>query len=73
MLPYAVYVIHTLEELPNFAPWATTHFGPETTSTFAAYHIPLILLVLLFSLKATRADRNGVWVVMATAAQCSSP
>ncbi len=35
LLPYVVYVLHTLEELPGFAAWASTHFGPENTGTLA--------------------------------------
>ncbi|MEV0234178.1 HXXEE domain-containing protein [Nonomuraea sp. NPDC050786] len=69
LLPFAVYVLHTLEELQGFAAWASRHFGPETTSMFAAYHIPLMLLVLLASWRATTAGRNGIWVVLATAFQ----
>lgn len=69
LAPFAVYILHTLEELPGFADWATRHFGPETTSTFAAYHVPLILLVGYCSWRAMRAGRGGVWVVLATAFQ----
>jgi Protein of unknown function with HXXEE motif len=69
LIPYLVYVLHTLEELPRFAAWSSRHFGPETTGTFAAYHIPLMLLVLLCSWQAIRADRHGGWVVMAIAFQ----
>ncbi|GIG70421.1 hypothetical protein Pen01_67160 [Phytomonospora endophytica] len=68
-LPFAVYILHTLEELPGFAAWATRHFGPETTSTFAAYHVPLILLVGYCSWRAARAGHGGVWIVLATAFQ----
>lgn len=69
LLPYVVYVTHTLEELPGFAAWASEHFGPETTGTFAAYHIPLMLVVLLCSLRAMRAGSHGIWVVLTTAFQ----
>lgn len=68
LLPFGVYVLHTLEELPGFASWATRHFGPETTSTFAAYHIPLMLVVLACSWQAARTGR-GAWVVLTTAFQ----
>ncbi|MGW4498982.1 HXXEE domain-containing protein [Micromonospora sp. NPDC004336] len=68
LLPFGVYVLHTLEELPGFAAWATRHFGPESTGTFAAYHIPLILLVLACSWRAARTGGGG-WVVAATAFQ----
>ncbi|WP_454860414.1 HXXEE domain-containing protein [Promicromonospora soli] len=69
LIPYLVYVLHTLEELPGFAAWSSRHFGPETTGMFATYHIPLMLLVLLCSWQAIRADRHGGWVVMAIAFQ----
>jgi hypothetical protein len=69
LLPFGVYVLHTLEELPGFAAWATRHFGPESTSMFAAYHIPLMLLVLACSWYAMRQGRHGAWVVLATAFQ----
>ena len=69
LLPYLVYVLHTLEELPGFAAWASKHFGSESTGTFASYHIPLMLLVLLCSWRAVLADRHGGWVVMAIAMQ----
>ena len=68
LLPFGVYVLHTLEELPGFAGWATRHFGPETTSMFAGYHIPLIWLVLACSWQAMRTGRTG-WVVVTTAFQ----
>ncbi|MGW0198065.1 HXXEE domain-containing protein [Nonomuraea sp. NPDC003201] len=69
LMPFGVYVLHTVEELPGFAAWATRHFGPETTSMFAAYHIPLMLLVLVCSWLAMRQGRHGGWVVLATAFQ----
>ncbi|RSM71648.1 hypothetical protein DMB66_07340 [Actinoplanes sp. ATCC 53533] len=69
LVPYLVYVLHTLEELPGFAAWATEHFGRESTGAFAAYHIPLMLLVLLCSWRAALAGRHGGWVVMAIAFQ----
>ena len=55
--------------MPRFASWASEHCRPETTGTFAAYHIPLMLLVLRCSWRATRIGRYGGWVVMATAIQ----
>ncbi|MGI5346636.1 HXXEE domain-containing protein [Streptomyces sp. CA-250714] len=69
LLPYLVYVLHTLEELQGFAAWASEHFGPETTGMFAAYHIPLMLLVLIVSWRAALAGRHGAWVVLAAAFQ----
>ena len=68
LLPYLVYLAHTLEELPGFAAWATKFFGPESTGAFATYHIPLMLLVLLASVQAIRTGRR-VWIVLTTAFQ----
>lgn len=68
-LPYLVFVIHTVEEIPGFSAWATRHFGPMTTFKFTMVHIPLILLVFLVSLRAAGVGYNGGWVLMATAFQ----
>lgn len=68
-LPYLVFVIHTVEEIPGFAAWATRHFGTMTTWKFTMSHIPLILLVFFVSLKAAEDGYNGGWVLMATAFQ----
>lgn len=69
MLPFLVYVLHTLEEIQGFAAWATEHFGPETTSMFAGYHIPLMLLVGFCSWMAVRAKPKSGWIVATTAFQ----
>ncbi|GAB4586091.1 HXXEE domain-containing protein [Nocardia sp. IFM 10818] len=67
--PFAVFIVHTLEELPGFEAWVSTHFAPLTTATFAVSHIPLILLVLLCSWRATRPNAVIGWVVLALALQ----
>ncbi len=68
-LPSIVFIIHTLEELPRFAAWASLHFGPLTTEKFAVSHIPMILLVLFASYEASIVGTHGRWVVLATAFQ----
>lgn len=68
-IPYAVFVIHTVEEISGFAAWANRHFGPMTTLKFATSHIPLILLVFFVSWKASVIGFNGAWVLLATAFQ----
>ncbi|WP_330230999.1 HXXEE domain-containing protein [Nocardia sp. NBC_00508] len=68
-VPFAVFVVHTLEEMPGFAVWVSTHFAPLTTETFAVSHIPLILLVLWCSRRAARPNAATGWVVMAVAFQ----
>ncbi|UUV35891.1 HXXEE domain-containing protein [Amycolatopsis roodepoortensis] len=67
--PFAVFVVHTLEEMPGFASWVSSHFAHLTTEKFAVSHIPLILLVLLSSWRASRPKASTGWVVMATAFQ----
>jgi hypothetical protein len=69
VVPFAVFIVHTLEEMPTFATWVSTHFAPLTTETFAVSHIPLILLVLLCSWRATRPNAATGWVVLAVAFQ----
>lgn len=69
LLPPVVFIIHTLEEIPDFAEWATKHFGDETTEAFVAYHIPLILLVGFVSWRAVQPGARRGWVVAISAAQ----
>ncbi|RDI54251.1 HXXEE domain-containing protein [Nocardia mexicana] len=68
-LPFAVFVVHTLEEMPQFAAWVSEHFAHLTTEKFAVSHIPLILLVLLCSWQAARNPSRTGWVIMAVAFQ----
>lgn len=64
--------MHTLERLPAFAAWASTHFGPMTPLAFATSHIPLPL-ALTASYRAARTSRSGRrgrgWTVLVVAAQ----
>lgn len=68
-VPFVVFVVHTLEELPQFAAWVSEHFAPLTTEKFAVSHIPLILVVLLCSWQAARPHARVGWVIMAVAFQ----
>ncbi|MEV6325606.1 HXXEE domain-containing protein [Nocardia sp. NPDC051787] len=67
--PFVVFVVHTLEEMPQFAAWVSAHFAPLTTEKFAVSHIPLILLVLLCSWRALRPSAHMGWVVLVVAFQ----
>ncbi|MGW5746983.1 HXXEE domain-containing protein [Amycolatopsis sp. NPDC003861] len=64
-----MFIVHTLEELPGFAMWVSAHFAHLTTEKFAVTHIPLILLVLLTSWRASRPTAATGWIVLATAFQ----
>lgn len=66
-LPYIVFIIHTVEELPGFSSWVSRHFGNMSALKFATSHIPLVLLVLLASYKASIIGYHGGWVILATA------
>ncbi|WP_102143119.1 HXXEE domain-containing protein [Mycobacterium hubeiense] len=68
-VPFVVFVLHTLEELPQFAAWVSKHFSPLTTDKFAVTHIPLILVVLLCSWQAARPHARVGWVIMVVAFQ----
>ncbi|TAH32857.1 HXXEE domain-containing protein [Candidatus Saccharibacteria bacterium] len=69
IIPGIYYILHTLEELPYFAPWVSRHFADLSPLTFALFEIPAILFVLLVSYKAFVKQRHGVWVILAVAAQ----
>lgn len=69
ILPGIYYILHTLEELPYFAPWVSRHFADLSPLTFALFEIIVLLFVLLISYKAYVKQRHGVWVVLAVAAQ----
>ena len=68
LLPSGYFVLHTLEELPRFAAWASRHFGELSSLAFASTHVPMILLVFVVSLRAVQRERHGGWVVLAAAA-----
>lgn len=68
-LPSLYIVLHSLEELPNFGPWATVHFGTHTTLVFALTHIPLWLSVFLASYKASQANSHRGWLIFLVAWQ----
>lgn len=69
VLPGIYYILHTLEELPYFAPWVSRHFADLSSLTFALFEIAALLFVLLISYKAFVKQRHGIWVVLAVAAQ----
>ncbi len=66
-IPYIVFIIHTIEELPGFSSWVSRRFGSMSTLKFATSHIPLVLLVLLTSYKASSVGYHGGWVILSTA------
>ena len=66
-LPSIYFVLHTLEEIPGFAPWVTQHFGPMTTLSFVMTHIPLLLLTFYASYRASKEQRNTGWAILCTA------
>lgn len=68
-LPSVYFVVHAIEELPTFGPWASKHFAPLSTGMFATVHIPLILLVFLASYEAAQSQKHGAWVIFAVALQ----
>ncbi len=68
-LPSGTFLLHTLEELPDFPRWVSTHFGHMGLLEFAAIHIPLIALVIWTSYRAQAPDGSRVWRFMAYAFQ----
>lgn len=68
-LPSLTFLLHTIEELPEFPIWASKHFGPMSVVEFALIHIPLIWFVLWVSYRATVSSSESAWRFWAYAAQ----
>lgn len=68
-LPSLTFILHTLEELPDFPRWVSAHFGAMGALDFAAIHIPLILFVIWTSYRAQDPTRSPGWRFMAYALQ----
>lgn len=68
-LPIVTFILHTLEELPDFPNWVSKHFGPMSIPEFAVLHIPLIWFVLWVSYRAAATDSTSAWRFWAYAAQ----
>lgn len=60
-LPALTFVLHSLEELPGFARWATDHFAPLGQAEFAIFHIPLIWIVTFVSYRAWCSPLPSAW------------
>ncbi len=68
-LPTAIFILHTLEELPDFPAWASRHFATMSLLEFALIHIPLLWLVVWTSYRAQADDTREPWRFMAYAFQ----
>lgn len=68
-LPSLTFMLHTLEELPDFPAWVSTHFSEMGVLEFAAIHIPLIAFVFWTSYRAQDQTRSSKWRFMAYAFQ----
>lgn len=68
-LPSVTFILHTLEELPDFPIWVSAHFGAMGVLEFAAIHIPLILFVFWTSWRAEDPTGSSGWRFMAYALQ----
>ena len=68
-LPSLTFILHTLEELPDFPAWVSAHFGAMGVLEFAALHIPLILFVFWTSYRAQDPASSPGWRFTAYAFQ----
>ena len=68
-LPTVTIVLHSLEEMPGFAAWASVRFAPMSQAEFAILHIPLIWIVAFASFRAWISPVPTVWRFWATAFQ----
>ena len=68
-LPSVTFIIHTLEELPDFTIWVSKHFSQMSVVEFSVIHIPLIWLVFWVSYRAAATNSTSAWRFLAYAAQ----
>lgn len=68
-LPTATFILHTLEELPDFPAWVSRHFADMALLEFAAIHIPLLWLVTWISYRAQADGAAPTWRFLAYALQ----
>lgn len=68
-LPSLTFILHTLEEIPNFSIWVSKHFSPMSVIEFSVIHIPLIWLVFWVSYRAAATNSTSAWRFLAYAAQ----
>ena len=69
LLPGMTFIIHTLEELPDFPIWVSKHFSQMSVVEFSVIHIPLICFVLWVSYRAAAPSSTSAWRFWAYAAQ----
>jgi Protein of unknown function with HXXEE motif len=68
-LPSLTFILHTLEELPEFPIWVSKHFSSMSVVEFSVIHIPLIWFVIWVSYRATATSSMPAWRFWACAAQ----
>ena len=68
-LPSMTFILHTLEELPDFPIWVSKHFSQMSVVEFSVIHIPLIWLVFWVSYRAAATNSTSAWRFLAYAAQ----
>lgn len=60
------FLIHILEEYPQFPIWATKHFGTTTRDWYILTHTILFLLVLFVTLLSIGKSHSGIFLAVAT-------
>jgi len=68
-LPSVYLILHSLEELPEFANWVSEHFSSYSTELFVYTHIAIWLLIFLISFKASLLQSHVAWAILAVATQ----
>lgn len=72
-LPFALFLIHSVEEIAfGFPEWATAHFGSTTRFYFLQHHIPLFIVAFASSYLAAKQHGSVFWRVLTTVWQIQS-
>lgn len=66
-IPFAVFLVHMVEELPRFPAWATRHFGATSTAWYVYSHIALVVIGATVC-AAAQSGQPQSWAVVSAAA-----
>lgn len=68
-LTFACFILHVLEELPNFPDWASRHFAPISMGDFIFAHVFIFAAVFYLAKRASEPRADASWILYAVALQ----
>ncbi|MHC5065757.1 MAG: HXXEE domain-containing protein [Planctomycetota bacterium] len=68
-LTFACFILHVLEELPNFPDWASRHFARISMGDFIFAHVFIFAAVFYLAKRASEPRAQPAWILCAVALQ----